>query len=325
MRVVVCNQYGPPETLTIEERPDPQPGTGQVRVRIKAAGVNFADLLMVAGAYQVKPPVPFVPGLEFAGIVDAIGAGVDKALIGRRVVGAPRTGGAFAEYALLPAERAYPIADSISFEFGSGLLVGHGTAYYGLVSRAGLKAGEWVLVSGAAGGVGIAAVDVAKRIGAKVIAAASSPDKLAIARAHGADAVINYSTEDLREAVKSITGGKGYNVFLDTVGGDIFDAALRASAYRARLLVIGFAGGRIPTIPANYLMVKNLTAHGVGFGGILVDDLEKAREVIAGLTALHDKEPFTPQVGGTFGLDQVPQALNLLKDRKATGKLVITP
>jgi NADPH:quinone reductase len=325
MRAVVCDAYGPPEGLKVEERPVPEPGPGEVRVRIKAAGVNFADLLMVGGSYQDKPPLPFIPGLEFAGVIDAVGPGGDAASIGRRIIGAPRRGGAFAEYAVLPAERAHAIPETISFTLGAGLLVGHGTAYYGLVTRAGLKSGEWVLISGAAGGVGIAAIDVAKRVGARVIAAASSQDKLDVARAHGADAVINYTTEDLRDRVKAITGGKGYDVFLDTVGGEIFDTALRASTYLSRIIVIGFAAGRIPDIPANYLMVKNITVYGVGFGGIIVDDLQVARDVIAGLAALHARQPFEPDVGGSFTLDQVPQALNLMKDRKSKGKLVISP
>jgi NADPH:quinone reductase len=325
MRAVICRAYGPPANLTVEETPTPTPGTHEVLVRVEAAGVNFADVLMVAGQYQVKPPVPFIAGSEFAGEVIEVGSAVAGIAKGERVMGSPAQGGAFAEYIAIEPKRIWKIPPGLSFDVAAGLVIGHGTAYFGLQERTSITPGEWVLVTGAAGGVGIAAVEIAKRLGARVIAAVGSDRKVDVARAHGADAVVNYSSEDLRARVKDITAARGYDVLFDTVGGDIFDTALRAAAPGARLLIVGFAAGRIPTIPANYLLIKNISAVGVGFGAMVAAEPRVVQRVVDALAALHNRQPFTFEIGGAVALDAVPQALEQLSGRRAVGKLVIKP
>lgn len=325
MLAAICHQFGPPEDLRIEELPTPAAGSGEVVVKIHAAGVNFADVLMVAGTYQVRPPLPFVPGLEFAGVVTQVGADVQDWSVGDRVMGAPTNGGCFAEYISMKAQRLFRLPDDVSFELASGFLVGHGTAGFSLRQRACVQRGETVLITGAGGGVGVAAVGIAKRMGAFVIAAAGSEDKLAIAAGHGADATVNYTTEDMREKIKAVTAGRGVNVVLDVVGGAPFESALRSTAAWARIVIVGFASGDIPRIRAEYLLVKNLTVLGSGFGGAIAYYPAIARETVAELFALHKVQPFRAEIADALGLDDVPLALRRIANRDVAGKLAIKP
>lgn len=265
MRALVCNEYGPPEKLVIEERPDPVPGAGEVLVGIKAAGINFPDVLTIAGTYQVKIPPPFVPGSEAAGIVEAVGEGVARVKPGDRVIVTPH-GGGFAEKCVVAEKLCLPLPNALDFEQGAGFTVTYATSYHAFRQCTELKPGESVLVLGAAGGVGITAVEIAKALGAKVIAAASSEDKLQFARDAGADETINYSQDSLRDAVKELTGGKGVDVVYDPVGGELGQMALRSLAWHGRYLVIGFACGEIPNFPANIALLKEASIIGVWWG-----------------------------------------------------------
>jgi len=325
MRAVICHAFGPPEALVVEERPMPEPAPGQVRVKVEAAGVDFADMLMVAGRYQVKPPTPFIPGSEFCGVIDALGEGVAGWSVGDRVLSAAVDGGFFAEYACLPAERVFAWPAGLAAGVAAGFLLGHGTAWFGLIARGGLKSGETVLVTGAGGGVGIAAIEVAKRAGARVIAAAGAPDKIALARRHGADEVIDYRNESLRDRVKALTEGRGFDILFDTVGGDMFDEALRAGGAYARLLVVGFASGRIPEVPTNRLLLKNMSAVGVGFGAMVATSPGETREVVEALAAMHAKTPFESAAAHELSLDQAGEALARLARREVVGKLIVRP
>lgn len=325
MRAALCRQFGPPEGIEIEDVPTPTAGAGEAVVEIHAAGVNFADVLMVAGTYQVKPPLPFTPGLEFAGVVAAIGPGVTGWNVGDRVMGAPTQGGCFAQYIRMPADRLFRLPPEVSFELASGFLVGHGTAAFSLQYRAHVQRGETVLITGAGGGVGVAAVGVAKRMGAFVIAAAGSDGKLAIATAHGADATVNYATEDVRAKIQAITASRGVDVVLDMVGGAPFEAALRSTAPWARVVIVGFASGDIPRIRAEYLLVKNITVLGSGFGGAIANYPAIARATLDELFALHKNEPFHAEIAAQSGLDGVPAALRRIANRDVAGKLVIEP
>ncbi|HUN75823.1 MAG TPA: NADPH:quinone oxidoreductase family protein [Steroidobacteraceae bacterium] len=324
MRAAVVRALGSPQGITIEEWPTPVPEPGQVIVRVLAAGVNYADLLMVAGHYQVKPPLPFVPGVEFCGLITRLGPGVDRWSPGDRVMGATASGGCFAEEVAVSAERIFRAPESLPLELAAQLVVAHGTAAYAL-SRGLLKSGETVLVSGAGGGVGIATVGIAARLGARVLAAAGSAGKLRVAQAHGAHAAIPYQTGMLRSAVSNLTGGAGVDVVLDTVGGGFFDEALRCLAPHGRILVVGFASGSLPRIPAEYLLLKNLSALGIGFGGVLAREPSTAQAIIEEILALHAAQPFTAEVGGQLPLEQTALALQRLADRQVIGKQLILP
>jgi NADPH2:quinone reductase len=324
MRAALAPSYGPPEVICVEELPAPVAGPGEVVAKVAAAGVNYADVLMVAGRYQVKPLTPFTPGLEFSGTIVEVGAGVERWRVGDRVMGAPNAGGCFADQVRLSADQVFRAPADLPFELAAGFLIGHGTAGFAL-QRGQLKVGETVLITGAGGGVGVAAVGVAKRMGAHVIAAAGSAEKLNAAKAHGADATVDYRTQDLRAELKALTGGRGVDVALDTVGGEVFDAALRGMARWGRMLVVGFAGGTIPRVPAEYLLIKNISVLGVGFGGVIVEDPARAQGVIDQVLALHAAEPFKAEIAGRYSLEQTPVALRRLLDRAVTGKLIITP
>jgi NADPH2:quinone reductase len=324
MKAVVCKAWGPPESLVLETLPDPQPGPGQAVVEVMAAGVNFPDVLTVQGKYQVRPPLPFTPGNEFAGVVRAVGPGVTSVKVGDSVIGFTRTG-AFAEQALAPVESLMPMPAGMDFETAAAITLTYGTSHHAVVDRAALQPGETMLVLGAAGGVGLAAIEIGKALGAHVIAAASSDEKLAVCSAHGADALINYSTTDLREAIRAHTGGKGPDVIYDPVGGAYSEPALRSIAWRGRHLVVGFAAGEIPKLPWNLMLLKGASVVGVFWGDFV------RKEPAANLAAMRQmlewmaQGKLRPLVSRRYPLADTAQALNDMAARKVTGKIVIVP
>jgi NADPH2:quinone reductase len=326
MRAVICRAWGGPETLTIDDLTTPTTGPGQVMIDVHAAGVNFADILMVAGQYQEKPQLPFVPGLEVAGTVRAIGPGV-KRLSPRQRVMAVLDHGGFAEQAVARESDVFPIPDDMDFATAAGFPIAYGTAYGALRWRAGLRPGELLLVTGAAGGVGLSAVEVGKALGATVIAGASGVDKLALAAARGADHVVDYRVEDLRGRLKDIAqklGKPGIEVAFDPVGGDTFDALFRTVAWGGRVVVIGFAGGRVQQIPANILLVKNASALGFWWGSYRRHAPELLAPAFAELIGWWSQGLLKPHVSHRLPLGETAEALKSLKERRATGKLVLT-
>lgn len=323
MKALICNAFGPPESLMLGDVPSlAAPGPGQVRISVHAAGLNFPDTLMVAGKYQVKPPFPFSPGMECSGVVAAVGPEVNELKVGDRVMSTPGHGG-MAEEVLASAATTLRIPDSMAFEQAAGFPVTYGTVYYALVDRANLRPGETLLVNGAAGGVGLNAVEIGKILGAKVIASAGSDEKLAVARGYGADEGINYSVESVKDRVKALTNGQGADVIFDPVGGDVFDESVRAVAPGGRLLVIGFASGRIPAVPTNLVLLKNSSIVGVYWEGFAKRDPRKNRANFEAMFRWFEAGKLRPPVSRTFPLDEVPQAMDALLTRKATGKLVI--
>ncbi|MFP6742772.1 MAG: NADPH:quinone oxidoreductase family protein [Alphaproteobacteria bacterium] len=323
MRAVLCNEFGEPETLSVGDALEFEPGEGEVQIAIAAAGVNFADILMVAGKYQEKPEFPFSPGLEVAGTVLKCGKGVRSCKKCDRVMAATSKGG-FAEQVVVPASDVFRIPKGLSFEDAAGFPVVYGTAYGALDWRANLKAGETLLVLGAAGGVGLTTVEVGKAKGATVIAAANGADRTALAAEHGADHLIDYSTENLRERVREITDGKGVDVIFDPVGGQLFDVALRCLGWEGRLIVIGFASGTIPQVPANILLVKNCGVLGFYWGAYRRRDPERMKAAYKQLFKWFEKDKLKPHVSQTFPLEQAGEAMRILADRKAKGKIVLT-
>lgn len=322
MRAVVCGTLGAPEVLTLEEVATPEPGEGEVLIAVAAAGINFADTLMIRHEYQVKPPLPFTPGLEVAGHVEALGAGVSGLSVGQRVLALPAWGG-FAEKVVAPATSVFAVPESMPFDIAAGFPITYGTAQGALEWHARLVPGETLVVHGAAGGVGLAAVEVGKAMGAKVIATAGGAEKLEIAKRHGADACIDYRSEDLRTRMKELTDGRGADVVFDPVGGDVFDASLRAIAWGGRILVIGFAGGRVQQIPANHLLVKNVAAMGVHWGSYLQKAPEMLRQQFEVLCGWHAEGKLNPRISDRLPLEAVAEALMLLVERKASGKVVL--
>lgn len=323
MRAILCTEWGGPDKLRLEDVPPRHPGPGEVRLRVRAAGVNFADTLMIAGKYQERPEFPFSPGIECAGEVIECGADVSELKPGDRVMGALGHGG-YAEEAIARVSQVFRIPDAMPFEEAASFPVAYGTSHMALRRRADLKAGETLLVHGAAGGVGLTAVEIGKVIGATVIAAASSPEKLAIAKRAGADHLLDYSKEDIRERVLAITDKKGADVIYDPVGGDAFDASLRCIAWEGRLLVVGFASGRIPQVPANYLLLKNCAALGVFWGAYSRRDPATVRRSFAELLGWYEAGKLKPYISQTFDLAETAAALDVLRDRKATGRVVVT-
>ncbi|PYP90785.1 MAG: zinc-binding dehydrogenase [Candidatus Angelobacter sp. Gp1-AA117] len=323
MRAVLCKEWGGPEKLVVEDVPSPSMKEGSVRIAVHAAGINFADLLLVSGQYQEKPPFPFTPGMEIAGAVTEVSSGVSNIKTGDRVMALCGVGG-YTEELVVDAQRVFRIPDAMDFPTAAGFPVTYGTSYGAFDWRAHLQPGEWLLVHGAAGGVGLTAVEIGKVMGAKVIACASSAEKLAIARHHGADYLIDYSQEDLRERVKSITGGHGADVIYDPVGGDVFDASLRCIAWGGRLIVIGFASGRIPQAPANILLVKNMDVIGFYWGSYQARKPELLRNSYTQLLRWFEEGKLKPHVSHQVDISEVAQAMNLLRERKSTGKVVLT-
>ena len=324
MRAVRCNQYGLPETLVVEEIPSPVPQAGEVLVSVKAAGVNFPDSLIIQNKYQIKPSLPFSPGGELAGVIKAVGEGVTRYRVGQSVIGF--TGfGAFAEEAIVQQDNLVLMPAGMPFEIAGTFLMTYGTTYHALHDRAQLAAGETVLVLGAAGGIGIAAIEVAKALGARVIAAASSDEKLAICKQHGADETINYLTEDLRDRLKQLTQGRGVDVVCDPVGGRYSEMALRSMAWRGRFLVVGFADGDIPKLPLNLPLLKGCSVLGVFWGDYIRREPQKAQADLAELVALYGAGKIKPLVSGSYTLEGVGDALNALMQRKVSGKIVVLP
>jgi NADPH:quinone reductase len=323
MRAVLCKEFSGPEKLVIEEVPSPPLRDGTVRVKIRAAGVNFGDTLLVAGQYQDKPPLPFIPGMEIAGVVAEVAPGVKHLKAGDRVLGTVGRGG-YAEEVVAEADAVHRIPDTMDFAIAAGFPVAYSTSHGAFLWRARLKPGETVLVLGASGGVGLTAVEIAKAMGATVIAAAGGAEKLAVAKRAGADHLIDYTTENLRERMKEITGGRGADVVYDPVGGDAFDQSLRSIAWEGRIIVIGFAGGRVPQIPANIVLVKNIDIVGFFWGSYRRYKPHLMAESLDQLLRWFEEGKIKPHVSHRLPLAQVKDALELLRTRKSTGKVVLT-
>lgn len=322
MKAVLCKAFGPPESLAVEEVEPLKPGKGQVIISVKACGVNFPDALIIQGKYQSKPPFPFSPGSEVSGIVKELGEEVDTFKVGMRVMSFIGMGG-FAEEVVADASQIIPMPHTLDFTTASAFLLTYGTSYHALTDRARLQQGETLLILGAAGGVGLAAVEIGKAMGAKVIAAASSNEKLEVCRQHGADEVINYSTEDLRDRIKQLTDGKGVNVAFDPLGGDYSEPVLRSMAWGGRFLVIGFASGDIPRIPLNLPLLKVYSIVGVFWGSFMERYPKHGRENIHELITWINEGKLKPHVSATYPLEHVADALNDLMERKVTGKAVL--
>jgi len=323
MKAVLCKQYGPPESLVIEELPSPVPGPGEVVVSVKAASVNFPDFLIIQNKYQFKPPLPFSPGSELSGVVKEVGAGVSDVRPGDRVI-AFTTYGAFAEEVKTEALRLLPLPEKMDFITGAAFLLTYATSDHALRDRGALRAGETLLVLGAAGGVGLAAIEIGKALGARVIACASTEDKLAVCREHGADATINYATEELRERVKALTEGRGVDVVYDAVGGPYTEPAFRSLAWRGRLLVVGFAAGEIPKLPLNLALLKGAAVVGVFWGDFARREPKAFAESVRQLARWYAEGRLRPHVSQTLPLERAAEAIQLLASRKAKGKIVLT-
>ena len=324
MKAVLCKAYGAPEDLVLEEVAPPVPREGEVLVEVKATALNFPDVLMIAGKYQSQPPFPFSPGGEIAGTVLETGSGVTEFAPGDKVFGGVGHGG-FAERVAVAARSLQPVPDSMSFVEASGISTTYGTSYYALQQRAALQPGETLLVTGAAGGVGIAAVQLGKAMGARVIAAASSEQKLAVAKDSGADELIDYSDGQLKDKVKALTGGKGADVIYDPVGGALFDQCLRCINWYGRILVIGFAAGDIPKAPINLILLKSCQVVGVFYGAWSARAPDENRANFRDILAFHAAGKIKPVVGGVHPLENYAEALNDLAQRRAIGKIVVTP
>jgi NADPH2:quinone reductase len=323
MKAVLCKAYGPPESLVVEELASPSPGPGEVVISVKAASVNFPDVLIIQNKYQVKPPLPFSPGSEVAGVVKAAGDGVNGFRPGDRVM-AFTTYGGFAEEVKTEARTLLPLPAGMDFAQAAAFGLTYATSDFGLRDRGALKAGETLLVLGAAGGVGIAAIEIGKALGARVIACASTDDKLAVCREHGADETINYATEDLRERIKQLTGGAGVDVVYDPVGGAYTEPALRSVAWRGRLLVVGFAAGEIPKIPLNLTLLKGCSIVGVYWGEFTRREPQRFAEAMQQLGRWFLDGKIKPHISATFPLERAADALTLMAERKVTGKVVLS-
>ncbi|MDD9876410.1 MAG: NADPH:quinone oxidoreductase family protein [Magnetovibrio sp.] len=323
MRAVVCHDWGSPEDLKVEEMPDPEMIEDGVRIAVKAAGVNFADTLMIKGEYQVRPPFPFSPGLEIAGEVLEVAPGVTRVKPGDRVMAMVHYGG-YATQAVAPAHDVHVIPDAMDEVTAAAFPVVYGTSHIGLKEKLKLQPGEVLLVNGAAGGVGLTAVELGKKLGATVIASAGGADKLAVAREYGADHLIDYRSEDIKNRVKELTDGRGADAVYDPVGGKAFDAALRATVQLGRMLVVGFASGGVPQVPANILLVKNITVIGYYWGAHRILDPDLISASFAELFEWYAAGDLKPHISHTFDLADVAEAMNTLKGRKSTGKVVLT-
>ena len=325
MRAVICSRFGGPEVLELAEVDDPQPGPGQILVEVRACSVNFPDLLMIRDLYQFKPGLPFIPGSEVSGIVRAVGEGVDQFATGDRVLGSSISVGGLAELANLRADTTVALPEGVSFEDAAGLLYGYGTSHHALKDRARLQPGESLVVLGAAGGVGLAAVELGRAMGARVIAAASNEEKLALCREHGADATIDYSREDLKTRIRELTGGEGADVVYDPVGGPYAEPALRSTAWDGRYLVVGFAAGDIPRVPLNLALLRGCSIVGVFWGSFVVRHPAQHRANVAEIVQWWSEGRLRPHTGAVYPLEKASDALAELAERRAMGKVVVTP
>jgi len=322
MRAILCKEYGPANTLVIEDIPSPEVKGRGVKVRVKAAGLNFPDTLIIEGKYQLKPTMPFSPGGEMSGEVMEVGEKVTRFKPGDRVAGL--TGyGAFAEEVIVPEQNILPIPESMSDEKAAAFSMVYGTSYYALKQRANIQPGETLLVLGASGGVGLATIELGKAMGAKVIAAASTAEKLAVAKAAGADELINYTEEPLKEAVKKLTNSNGVDVVYDPVGGDFTEQALRAMAWNGRHLIIGFAAGDIPKIPANLALLKGCSVIGVFWGSFTQREPENSAQNMMELLQMYSEGKIDPKISQVFEFEDYEKALGALTGRTATGKIVL--
>jgi NADPH2:quinone reductase len=324
MRAVLCKEYGPPESLVVEDVPTPVPGPGQVRLSVEACGVNFPDTLLIENKYQFKPPLPFSPGGEVAGVVAEVGPGVTGWTVGDRAIAMCGWGG-FVEELVVDAARLLrtpPAMDSVT---AAAFTMTYGTSYHALADRALLRKGETLLVLGAAGGVGSAAVEIGKAMGARVIAAAAGEDKLAACRRLGADDCIDYARESLKDRVRDLTEGRGADVIYDAVGGDWFDAAMRCIAWEGRLLVVGFASGRIPSLPVNLVLLKGCQVVGVFWGAFTAREPERNAANMALLADWCERGTLHPLVSQTYALEDAGRALRDMLERKVVGKVVLVP
>ncbi len=323
MKAIVCKSFSQIEDLSYEDLPAPTAGKGQVLVNVKAAGVNFPDILLIEGKYQMRPSLPFAPGGEVAGIVEAIGADVTHVKVGDAVIAGTWTGG-YAEQVVADEARVFKMPENLDFVQAAGLLTVYGTSYHALVDRANIKAGDTVLVLGAGGGVGLAAVDIAKAHGATVIACASSATKLAVCKEYGADAVIEYTTEDLKERVKQLTAGKGVDIVYDPVGGHFTEQAFRTLAWGGRHLVVGFAEGNIPALPTNLALLKCASLVGVFWGSFTSTQPALFQTGMQVLLDLFRAGKLKAHVHTTFPLHEAKEAMRTVADRKVIGKVILT-
>ncbi|HET6966544.1 MAG TPA: NADPH:quinone oxidoreductase family protein [Acidimicrobiales bacterium] len=325
MRAVLCKRFGGPEVLELGEVDEPVAGKGQVLVEVRACSVNFPDLLMIQDLYQYKPELPFVPGSEVAGVVVEVGEGVDRFSPGDRVLGSSLFVGGLAERAALAADTTVAIPDDVGYEDAAGLLYAYGTSHHALKDRARLQPGESLLVLGAAGAVGLAAVEIGKVMGARVIAAASTDEKLELCRRYGADETINYSTEDLKTRVRELTGGEGADVVYDPVGGAYSEQALRSTAWKGRFLVIGFAAGEIPRVPLNLALLRGCSIVGVFWGSFVYREPDHHRANVVEMVDWWRQGKLRPHTSAVYPLDRASEALSDLAERRAMGKVVVTP
>lgn len=324
VKACLCTSYGSPDTLRIEDIPAPVPGEDEVLVKVMACGLNFADTLIIQGKYQFKPDMPFSPGGEFAGVIEAVGSRVDFAKPGDRVMGYRRWGAA-REYLLAGEDDLVPLPEDIDFTTAAGLTVTYGTAIHAFRDRAGLQCGEVVAVLGAAGGAGQAAVEIARLMGATVIACASSPEKLGYAKQLGAHHLVDYTTQPLKETLKALTHGAGVDVVYDPVGGELAEQALRATSWEGRYLVVGFASGEIPKVPFNLIMLKGCDVRGVFWGETLSRDPQGHSENMIQLLDWVQQGRLKPSTHAVYPLDQIAMALNEIAGRKVRGKVIVTP
>ena len=325
MKALVCEAYGKVEDLVYRDMPDPVAGEGEVLINIEGIGVNFPDGLLVEGKYQFKPETPFMPGGEFAGTVSALGAGVSSFSVGDRVLGWQSANGAYAEQIAVPENVIYKMPENMSFDQGAALICATATAHHGLKQRGRLQPGETLVVLGAAGGTGIAAVQIGKAMGARVIAVCSTEQKIAFAKSQGADEGINYSEQDLKQAIKDLTDGRGADVVYDAVGGDAFDACSRAMAWDGRLLIVGFASGRIPSLPVNLTLVKGYSVVGVFWGAFTQKQRQDHVDNMRELFEWFEAGKVVPVIDKVFNLSDGVEAIKYVTGRNVKGKVVIRP
>ena len=323
MKAMRIHRHGPPESLTVDEVPSPEPGKGQVLVSVHASAVNFPDTLIIENKYQFKPELPFAPGGEVAGTIKSVGEGVNGFEVGDRVIAVCGWGG-YAEEVLTTVDKLVRLPQGIDMEAAAALVITYGTSHYALQDRAAIQPGETLLVLGAAGGTGVSAIELGKLMGAKVIAAASSDEKLALCKARGADETINYATEDLRQRVKALTGGRGVDVVYDPVGGAYAEPALRSMAWRGRYLVIGFTTGEIPKLPLNLVLLKGCSIVGVFYGGFAQAEPARYDAFMQELVGWLADGRIKPAITARYPLERAAEALRVVADRRATGTIMLT-